>query len=60
MILPSIFLFKIESKQIKKGQKIKDAATAIYSILVSRVRQRIESFFNWINEKTKIFKMLKE
>ena len=40
--------------QNKKGQKIKDAATAIYSTLVSRVRQPIESFFNWINEKTHI------
>lgn len=47
----SIILTPIKNK---KGQKIKDAATAIYSTLVSRVRQPIESFFNWINEKTNI------
>ena len=38
----------------KKGQKTKDAAADIYSTFVSKVRQPIESFFNWINEKTNI------
>jgi hypothetical protein len=37
-----------------KGQKIVDAADDIYSYLVSKVRQPIESFFNWIIEKTQI------
>lgn len=38
----------------EKGQTILDAAADIYSYLVSRVRQPIESFFNWLIEKTKI------
>ncbi len=37
-----------------KGQKIVDAAGDIYSYLISKVRQPIESFFNWIIEKTQI------
>jgi len=36
----------------KKGQEFLDAADALYSAAVSRVRQAIESFFNWIQEKT--------
>jgi Transposase DDE domain len=41
---------------IKKalGQKELDAADALFSAAVSRVRQPIESFFNWLNEKTGI------
>lgn len=38
----------------EKGQKIVDAAADIYSCLVSKVRQPIESFFNWLIEKTQI------
>lgn len=38
----------------EKGQKIVDAADDTYSYLVSRVRQPIESLFNWIIEKTDI------
>ncbi len=38
----------------EKGQTIVDAAADIYSSLVSKVRQPIESFFNWIIEKTQI------
>ena len=38
----------------EKGQKIVDVADDIYSSLVSQVRQPIESFFNWIIEKTQI------
>ncbi len=38
----------------EKGQKIVDAADDIYSYLVSKVRQPIESLFNWIIEKTQI------
>lgn len=38
----------------KKGQEFLDAADALYSMAVSRTRQAIESFFNWIQEKTYI------
>ena len=38
----------------KKGQTIMDAAANAYSYSVSQVRQPIESFFNWIIEKTQI------
>ena len=38
----------------EKGQTIVNAADDIYSYLVSTVRQPIESFFNWIIEKTQI------
>jgi len=38
----------------EKGQKILDAADDIYSYLVSKVRQPIESLFNWLIEKTQI------
>jgi hypothetical protein len=38
----------------EKGQKIVNAAADTYSCLVSKVRQPIESFFNWIIEKTQI------
>ncbi len=37
-----------------KGQKIADAADDTYSYLVSKVRQPIESFFNWLIERTQI------
>lgn len=36
----------------KKGQKLLDAADNLLSTAISRVRQPIESFFNWIQEKT--------
>jgi len=38
----------------KKGQEFLDASDALYSRAVSRARQAIESFFNWIQEKTQI------
>ena len=38
----------------KKGQKTLSAADTLYSEAVSRMRQPIESLFNWINEKTGI------
>jgi len=38
----------------KKGQENLDAADTLYSAAVSRVRQAIESFFNWIQDKTHI------
>jgi hypothetical protein len=37
-----------------KGQKTLSAADTLYSEAVSRMRQPIESLFNWINEKTGI------
>lgn len=38
----------------KKGQKHLSAADKLFSEAVSRVRQPIESLFNWIDEKTGI------
>ena len=38
----------------EKGQENLDAADAWLSTAISTVRQPIESFFNWINEKTGI------
>ena len=38
----------------RKGQKRLDLFEQLLSTLVSRVRQPIESLFNWIEEKTKI------
>lgn len=38
----------------KKGQEHLSAADKLFSEAVSRVRQPIESLFNWINEKTGI------
>jgi len=40
--------------KLKKGQKFLDSADAIFSAAVSRARQAIESFFNWIQQKTRI------
>ena len=37
-----------------KGQKTLNAADKALSTAISRVRQPIESFFNWLEEKTKI------
>lgn len=37
-----------------KGQQLQDAADNLFSTAVSRIRQPIESFFNWLNEKTQI------
>ena len=38
----------------EKGQGRLDAADRLLSTAISKVRQPIESFFNWIEEKTKI------
>jgi len=38
----------------KKGQKFLNSSQKLFSTAVSRVRQPIESFFNWIQEKTGI------
>jgi len=38
----------------RKGQEFLEAADAMFSSAVSRTRQAIESFFNWVQEKTRI------
>jgi len=38
--------------KLEKGQKYLESADSLYSAAVSRVRQPIESFFNWLQEKT--------
>ena len=38
----------------QKGQDILDSADRLLSCAISSVRQPVESFFNWIEEKTKI------
>ena len=40
--------------KLKKGQKFLDSADAFFSSAISGVRQAIESFFNWIQQKTHI------
>ena len=40
--------------KLKKGQKHLDAADQQFSRLVSGIRERVESFFNWLIEKTNI------
>jgi hypothetical protein len=40
--------------KLEKGQKFLDSADKLFSELVSKARQAIESFFNWIQEKTNI------
>jgi len=38
----------------KKGQELLEADDALYSTAISRTRQAIESFFSWIQEKSRI------
>lgn len=45
--------------KLEKGQKKLKSYDKIYSTLVSKIRQPIESFFNWIIEKTNIQKASK-
>jgi hypothetical protein len=40
--------------KLEKGQEYLKSADNFFSHLVSRARQAIESFFNWLNEKTHI------
>jgi len=40
--------------KLKKGQKRLDSADSLFSSAVAQIRQPIESFFNWINQKTQI------
>lgn len=50
-VLTPVKLIKGESEQIRQFKK---AADDLYSTAVSRVRQPIESFFNWLIAKTDI------
>ena len=47
---------KEESPKIAKREK---AARDLFSTAVSKVRQSIESLFNWLNEKTNIERAMK-
>ena len=47
---------KGQTKEIKQRDK---AYNDLFSTAVSKVRQPIESFFNWLNEKTKIQRAMK-
>jgi hypothetical protein len=40
--------------KLKKGQKYLEAADKLFSSYVSSIRQPVESFFNWLIEKTSI------
>ena len=40
--------------KLKEGQKYLRSADHLFSELASKARQTIESFFNWLNEKTNI------
>lgn len=42
------------TKKKKKGEKVMESADRLWSTAVSRVRQPIESLFNWIEQKTGI------
>ncbi|MGM9511602.1 hypothetical protein ACS5NO_27945 [Larkinella sp. GY13] len=40
--------------KLKKGQKRLDAADELYSSFVSSIRQPVESFIQWLIEKSQI------
>ena len=44
----------ITPKKLAKGQEFLDSADSLFSTAVSKVRQPIESFFNWLHELTQI------
>lgn len=44
----------ITAVKLKKGQKYLEAADKLFSRYVSSVRQPVEAFFHWLNEKTAI------
>jgi hypothetical protein len=50
-MLTPIKLIKGETDTIRQREK---AYRDLYSASVSKVRQPVESFFNWLNQKTKI------
>ena len=53
----SIILTPIKKE---KGQVLRDAADDLFSTAVSRIRQPIEAFFNWLIEKTQIQRVRSE
>lgn len=55
-IMTPVKAVKGEPEAIRQREK---AYNDLYSTAVSRVRQPIESFFNWLNEKTKIQRAMK-
>lgn len=55
-ILTPVKWIKGESEQEKHH---KQAYNDLFSNVVSKVRQPIESFFNWLNEKTNIQRAIK-
>jgi len=40
--------------QTQAERQFKNASDSLFSTAVSRVRQPVESLFNWINEKTQL------
>jgi len=44
----------VTPKKLAKGQQFLDAADKIYSQGVSRIRQAVETMFNWLNEKVNL------
>jgi hypothetical protein len=40
--------------KLKKGQKYEETADKLFSCYISSIRQPVESFFNWLIEKTAI------
>jgi hypothetical protein len=40
--------------KLKKGEKRLNSADKLFSTAISKVRQPIESFFNWLQSKTNI------
>ena len=55
-LMTPVKAIKGENPQITQREK---AARDLFSTAVSRVRQPIESFFNWLNEKTTIQRAMK-
>ena len=49
-----IYSCKSYQRRIPEVTKREKAARDLFSQAVSKVRQPIESFFNWLNEKTEI------
>ncbi len=56
VMLTPVKAIKGESPEITQREK---AARDLFSTAVSKVRQPIESFFNWLNEKTNIQRAMK-
>ena len=52
LVEESVELFTPVKK--KPGQEILDSADKLLSTAISSIRQPVESFFNWVEEKTKI------